>query len=99
MRWAEKIGPYTVQLVEAILTSRKHPQQSYRSCMGILRLGARYTNERLEAACRRALPTGIRSYKGIRNILDAKLDQVGPDEPTSVFFTTHTNIRGESYYR
>ena len=98
MRWAEKIGPYTAQLVEAIL-SRKHPQQSYRSCMGILHLGARYTDERLEAACRRALPAGIRSYKGIRNILDAKLDQVGPDEPTSALLTTHANVRGENYYR
>jgi transposase len=99
MRWAEKIGPYTAQLVEAILISRKHPQQSYSSCMGILRLGTRYTNERLEAACRRALPAGIRSYKGIRNILDAKLDQVGQDKPASVALKTHANVRGEGYYR
>ena len=99
MRWAKKIGTYTAQLVEAILASRKHPQQSYRSCMGILRLGARYTDERLEAACRRALPAGIRSYKGIRNILDAKLDQVEPDEPASALLTTHANVRGENYYR
>ena len=99
MRWAEKIGPYTAQLVEAILASRKHPQQSYRSCLGILHLGKRYTDKRLEAACRRALPAGIRSYKGIRNILDAKLDQVGPDEPTSALLTAHANVRGENYYR
>jgi len=99
MRWAEKIGPYTNQLVKDVLVSRKHPQQSYRSCLGILRLANRYTEERLEAACRRALPAGIRSYKGVRNILDAKLDQVKPDEPTSVLLTTHANVRGESYYR
>jgi len=85
--------------VKAILASRKHPQQSYRSCLGILRLGARYTEERLEAACRRALPAGILSYKGVRNILDAKLDQLKPDEPASVLLTTHANVRGESYYR
>lgn len=84
MSWAKKIGPITAQLVKAILTSRKHPQQSFRSCMGILGLAKRYSEERLEATCNRALPTGIRSYKGIRNILDANLDQVRLDEPVTV---------------
>jgi transposase len=97
--WAEKIGPHTAQIVKAILNSRNHPQQAYRSCLGILHLGKRYTDKRLEAACRRALPAGIRSYKGIRNILDAKLDQVGTDEPATGLLTTHANVRGESYYR
>jgi len=98
LRWAEKIGPCTAQLVKAVLISRKHPQQAYRSCLGILRLGKRYTDERLEAACRRALPAGIRSYKGIKNILDTKLDQIQPEEPTTAALTTHANIRGQSYY-
>jgi transposase len=96
--WAEKIGPHTAQLVEAVLASRRHPQQAYRSCLGILHLGKRYTDERLEAACRRALPAGIRSYKGIKNILDTKLDQLQPEEPTTAALTTHVNIRGQSYY-
>jgi transposase len=73
--WALKIGPNTAQLVQALLESRKHPQQAYRSCLGVLRLGSHYGDERLEAACRRALPAGIHSYKGVKNILDAKLDQ------------------------
>ena len=98
LRWAEKIGPHTAQLVEAVLASRRHPQQAYRSCLRILHLGKRYTDERLEAACRRALPSGIRSYKGIKNILDTKLDQLQPEEPTTAALTTHANIRGQSYY-
>jgi transposase len=97
--WAETIGPHTAQLVQALLASRKHPQQAYRSCMGILRLAKRYSEERLEAACRRALPAGIHSYKGVKNILDAKLDQVEPEEPASVVPTDHENIRGKTYYR
>jgi transposase len=97
--WAETIGPHTVQLVQALLASRKHPQQAYRSCMGILRLAKRYSQERLEAACRRALPAGIHSYKGVKNILDAKLDQVEPEEPATVVPTDHENIRGKTYYR
>ena len=98
VRWAQTIGPQTAQLVQALLGSRKHPQQAYRSCLGLLRLAKRYGEERLEAACRRALPAGIRSYKGVKNILDAKLDQVESEEPSAVVPTAHENIRGQSYY-
>jgi hypothetical protein len=66
--------------------------------MGILRLAKRYGEQRLEAACRRALPAGIRSYKGVKNILDAKLDQIEPEEATAVVPTNHENIRGQTYY-
>lgn len=98
LRWAAKIGPNTTHLIEAVLAARRHPQQAYRSCLGILGLGKRYTEPRLEAACRRALAAGIRSYKGVRNILDAKLDQAPPDEPPPAPLSTHANIRGEAYY-
>ena len=98
-RWTQKIGPHTSQLVQVLLDSRQHPQQAYRSCLGLLRLGSRYGEERLEAACRRALPAGIHSYKGVKNILDAKLDQVELNEPSAVVPDTHENIRGQAYYR
>jgi transposase len=98
IRWAETIGPHTAQLVQALLESRKHPQQAYRSCLGILRLAERYGEARVEAACRRALPAGICSYKGVKNILDAKLDQVEPEEPSTVVPETHQNVRGQAYY-
>ena len=98
-RYAQTIGPHTTQLVQALLVSRKHPQQAYRSCLGLLHLATRYGEERLEAACRRALPAGIHSYKGVKNILDAKLDQVEPEDPATVVPTAHENIRGQTYYR
>jgi transposase len=97
-RWAQEIGPHTTQLIAAVLESRHHPQQAYRSCLGILGLGKRYTNKRLEAACRRALPAGIRSYKGIHNILKNKLDQLEADDPPTAPLPAHANIRGEGYY-
>jgi transposase len=98
IRWAHTIGPHTALLVQAMFDSRKHPQQAYRSCMGILRLAKRYGEDRLEAACGRALPAGIHSYKGVKNILDAKLDQVEPEEPSTLIPTDHENIRGRTYY-
>jgi transposase len=98
LRWAEEIGPDTVRLIAAVLETRRHPQQAYRSCLGILGLGKRYTNARLEAACRRALPAGIRSYRGIRNILENNLDKLAVDQPPPAPLPSHANIRGETYY-
>lgn len=98
LRWAEEVGPKTTRLIAAVLDARRHPQQAYRSCLGILGLGKRYSNARLEAACGRALPAGIRSYKGIRNILENKLDQLELDDPPAGPLPGHANIRGESYY-
>jgi len=98
IQWAETIGPQTAQLVQALLESCKHAQQAYRSCLGVLRLAEPYGAERLEAACRRALPAGIRSYKGVKNILDAKLDRVELEEPSPVVPKFHDNVRGQSYY-
>ena len=98
LRWAEKIGPQTRALIEAALVSRRHPQQAYRTCLGILGLAKRYSEERLEAACARALPAGIRSYKGVNNVLEAGLDQMPLEEPASARLDPHANIRGPSYY-
>jgi len=98
LRWAQTMGPFTAQLVDTLFDSRKHPEQAYRSCLGILRLGDRYSKERLEAACRRALPAGIRSYKGIKSILDAKLDQIEADQTTAATLPSHANIRGQTYF-
>jgi transposase len=97
-RWAQSIGPNTAQLVQTLLDSRPHPQQAYRSCLGLLGLGSRYGEQRLEAACGRALRLGIHSYKGVKNILDAKLDQVEPEETPTLVPKTHENIRGQTYY-
>jgi hypothetical protein len=65
IRWAERTGPHTATIVRRILEERPHPEQGYRPCLGFLRLGDRYTPERLEAACKRAV--GIRgiSYRSI----------------------------------
>jgi len=69
IRWAENTGPATAGVVQTILARRAHPQQGFRSCLGILRLGKSFSDERLEAACRRALKIGSCSYKSIDSIL------------------------------
>ena len=100
INWAGMIGPQTRALVEAILADRPHPEQGYRSCLGILRLGKRYGNARLEAACARALTAGARSYRHVDSILKHGLDRVPLPAPVeqSTTATTHENIRGPHYY-
>lgn len=99
--WAAKIGPETARLAEAILTERRHPEQGYRSCLGILRLGKKYTPERLERACARAYAAGARSYRSVDSILERGLDHLPPLPGTAAGAPSldHENVRGQSYYQ
>lgn len=99
IRWAQKSGEHTAALVERILESRPHPQQGFRSCLGILRLGKRYGSERLEAACRRALAIESLSYKSVESILKHNLDQKPlPERQPELPAIDHQNVRGPEYY-
>jgi transposase len=98
--WAQNIGPKTGELVHAILASRPHPEQGYRSCLGLMRLGRNYSPERLEAACNRALTSGTSSFKSVASILEKGLDQIPIsrlDQPAVII--EHANLRGPEYYR
>ena len=98
-RWAAKTGPATEKLILVVLGSRQHPQQAYRSCLGILRLGKAYGDERLEAACRRALVLGSCRYKSIESILKLRLDQQPLEGQQELALPdAHDNIRGPAYY-
>lgn len=100
VEWARKSGPATAQLVSHILASRHHPQQGFRSCLGILRLGKTYTEVRLEAACLRALRINAHSYKSVESILSHKLDQHPLPEPVQATLSiTHDNLRDPDYFR
>jgi hypothetical protein len=100
LRWAEKLGPATRELIRARLDAKQHPEQSFRACLGILGLAKRYSDARLEAACARALRSAIFSYKGIQNILASSLDRLPPDEePNAIPTAPHPNVRGKTYYR
>ncbi|MCB9636747.1 MAG: IS21 family transposase, partial [Sandaracinus sp.] len=86
-------------LCEAILLSRRHPEHGFRSCLGILRLGKKHGDERLEAACARAHELGARSYRHVASILDRGLDRTPLEEPTETQSPiAHENVRGADYY-
>jgi hypothetical protein len=99
-RWAAKIGKKTAMLTELILLNRAHPQQAYRTLLGILRLGKAYGNSRLEAACGRALYINAFSYKSIESILKNGLDQKPlPEKNRRKDPVKHKNIRGANYFK
>jgi transposase len=100
INWADTIGPHTRMLVEAILSERPHPEMGYRSCLGILRLGKRYDEVRLEAACRRAVAVGARSYRHVACVLEKGLDRTPLDdeEAPQRSLGDHGNVRGSGYY-
>jgi transposase len=99
IRWAAQTGKATEELVTAILSKHTHPQQGFRSCLGIITLARKFNKERVEAACTRALAIGGMSFKSVKSILETGLDKKPLPEPKPVLQKiTHTNIRGREYY-
>jgi transposase len=94
---AQAVGPDAAVLVDVILRSRPHPEQGFRSCVGILRLVKRYGAERVDAACARALVLGTRSYTSVAAILKNRRERA-PSGATELPLLIHENIRGPDYY-
>jgi transposase len=100
IEWANQTGGATADVVTTIMATRSHPQQGFRSCLGIMGLSKRFGPERLEAACNRAVLIGSLGYRSILSILEKKLDQTPPPAKSlSTPLPTHENIRGAAYYQ
>jgi transposase len=99
LSWAASVGEQCGYLCEHILKTKVHPEQGYRSCLGVMSLGKRYGAERLEAACQRALHIASPCYKSVKSILENALDRKPLDntEPEASV-GSHANIRGQAYY-
>ena len=102
-KWALNTGRYTQALIEELIGIHKIPEQSFRGCLGILRLGERYGAERLEKAAQRGLSLGAIRYKNIESILKNGLDKQplnpsGHETKATTTRTHHDNVRGAEYY-
>lgn len=100
--WAKKEGESVGLMAEKIMETRAHPEQGYRSCLGLIRLGKSYGTARLEAACKRGLAINGISYKSVQSILKNRLDEqelVSSDEGCVVTQKSHENIRGKDAYQ
>lgn len=99
-RRAWKVGPYTARYIERLMGQYKFPEWAYKQAQGILAQGAKYGDDRLEAACQRALAVGTCSFRTIEQILKNRQDQA-PDLFASIqsSIPDHDNIRGPGYYQ
>jgi transposase len=95
---AEKIGPAAAALFEAIMADRPHPEQGFRTCLGILALERTYGQARVEAACQRAGVIKARSVSSVRSILQTGLDRAFLDPEPEPEPLRHGNIRGRTYF-
>lgn len=99
MSWAENIGEHCKAYIIKILDKRQHPEQSYKSCMGILHLAKKVGKERLNNACKRALDYQAYSFKMIESILEKGWDKLQDPQDESGSIPPHKNIRGKNYYK
>ncbi|TDE18536.1 IS21 family transposase [Dyadobacter psychrotolerans] len=100
LEWAASIHDDVRLYILKILDRKQHPEQAYRSCIGILSFAKKAGEQRLISACQRALSYGIYNYKTIQTILEKNMDQY----EDSLFadelqMPKHDNIRGEDYYQ
>lgn len=95
---AEKLGPSVAAFCQIVMEGRPHPEQGFRTCMGVLALAKSYDAERLDAACRRGIAIKARSVSSIRSILKTGLDQAFLEPETDELPLQHPNIRGQNYY-
>lgn len=99
LSWASKLGPSTHALCAAILADRPHPEQGFRSCLGILRLSKKYGDARVENACARCFAAHARSYRSVESVLKHGLDTSAMQEPESAQAAIeHDNVRGPDYF-
>jgi transposase len=96
--WAEQLGAATGRLVTGLLERRPHPEQGYRACLGLMRLGREHGADRLEAACARAERLRSYRYRTVEHILKSQQDRLPLDEPPARPPLTHENVRGATYY-
>jgi transposase len=97
--WAWKYGDAVKELVERIMESRNFPEQAYKACLGIIRLGNKFSKERLNNACQRALKYRSYSYRSVVSILEKGLDHQKEQPILHPVFERHENLRGADYYQ
>lgn len=93
-----RIGPNVEVFVDVVMRKRRHPEQAYRSCLGIIKLAKAFGNDRLDAACARALEINAHSYTSLHSILKNGLDRPRREPITDGPAITHPNIRGADYF-
>ena len=98
-KWASTIGGSVETFIELLLDSKEHPQQAFKSCLGVLKLGKKYTAEDLEKVCKRAIEYNSISFRFLDNSLKNNVHKMEEDNPVDIKLPFHENIRGKENYK
>ena len=99
IEWGNSIDKIVGEFITLLIDRKKHPEQAYKSCIGVLALKKKVGKKRLINACKRAINYNIYDYHTIKLILDKKLDIYTDDNDEDQVLPQHKNIRGENYYK
>ncbi len=99
VKWASQMGGSIEAFIERLLESREHPQQAFKSCMGVLNLGKKYKPEDLEKICKRAIEYNSISFRFINNALKNNIYKMEPENTLDLKLPFHKNIRGKENYK
>ncbi len=99
IRWASQMGESVKTFIERLLESKEHPQQAFKSCMGVLQLSKGYKPKDLEIVCKRALEYNSISFKFIKNSLKNNIHKTEQEKPKEIKLPFHQNIRGKENYK
>lgn len=100
-KWAQSIGEEVYLVISHLLASKRHEQQAYKSCMGVLSLAKKHKSEDLNYACRRALNYGRISYREVKLHLEElhRQRKENRQDKQVLSFTTHENLRDTAIYK
>jgi hypothetical protein len=99
INWASKKGGAIQSFIELLLESKEHPQQAFKSCMGVLKLEKKYNNQDLEKVCKKAIEYNCISYRFIDNSLKNNIHKIEDENPVDMKLPFHENIRGKDNYK
>jgi len=97
--WAEKKGGSVKEFIQLMLDQRAHPQQAFKACLGVLKLGSSYEDEAMQAVCKKAIEVNNISYRFIANSLKNKTYKIDDQDAEDMTIPHHENIRGKENYK
>ena len=99
IKWAASIGDQVETFIQLLLDSKAHPEQAFKACMGVMRLGKKYDIEALQLACKKAIELNIITYRFIDNTLKNKTYMIENETENNLTLPLHKNIRGGKDYK
>lgn len=97
LSWAMTVGVNVHTFVGSRIETLTHKERGYQMTNRLKKLARDFGEQRLDAACARALQLGTTSLSSLNSILARRLEGVDVAEPDEATFE-HTNLRGSGYY-